>query len=302
MRDACRLLLALLGAVLGIVLAAGIAEASSFTLTYSTGDCSGSASGSTSLSFNSALTPTCTGAATTTVGANASLTTLQLYLDSSGTTSAGRFAEIRIQDTITVTGGTGTGTLVFDWTFDGVIDAGNFMFSQISMSNLGGAAFADFRACGAGSNVPICAYDTPGGIQPATPHTVASSETRSLSLTFTYDVPFAVDWRVFALTMDASCAYLGGACGAPPQTGTGTVDFFNTMTLQPLTVFNSSGGLDTGASVVSDSGFQYSTAAPAAVPEPGSSLLLGAGLVAIAQQVRKRRRTANRTRESSREN
>src|SRR5436190_15904412 len=148
---------------------------SEITISYNAGDgCSGSTTSAT-------YSTTCTGTlgAVTTVAADASLTVLKLGLDSAGTWpigAGGAFAQIRVTDTITVTGGTGSGTLIWVWAMDGTLDASDIFLSQVYLDNLGGAAFADFRACGAhyAQGVSfLCAYDAtpnpPGGTRVAQP-------------------------------------------------------------------------------------------------------------------------------------
>jgi len=69
---------------------------------------------------------------TTIVEAQASLAVVKLHLESTGqTTVSGKSALIRVIDTLTVTGGTGSGTLVWSWAMDGTLDASDGIFSQV---------------------------------------------------------------------------------------------------------------------------------------------------------------------------
>src|SRR5437773_4305471 len=122
---------------------------SEITISYNAGDgCSGSTTSATYFT-------TCAGATfgeVTTVAAEASLTVVKLGLDSAGLFPAAHpynAVQVRVTDTITVTGGTGSGTLIWVWAIDGTLDASDIFLSAIDLSNLGGGAFADFRACGA---------------------------------------------------------------------------------------------------------------------------------------------------------
>jgi hypothetical protein len=227
------------------------------------------------------------------VAADASLSLLKLFLDSSGTFPVGSpFASstIRIQDTLTISGGTGSGTLIWDWAFDGTLDASDGFYSQISVSNLGGGVFADYRACG--NNVQfgssICVADAapnpPGGLVGAQPHEVVSAN-RSISIPFVFGTPLDVDWQLSA-AIASGCTF-GNNCNNP-SVGGGVVDFFNTLQLQPIMVLDSSGVQVGGASALSTSGFSYAVApaapVPSPVPEPASLLLLGTGLAAVVRR------------------
>jgi Dockerin type I domain len=244
---------------------------SGITLSYDAGDgCSGSVNNPAySGPLPLMLATTCVGAtlgASTTVAAEASLTVLKLYLDSAGTTiEPQRFAQVRVTDTITVTGGSGSGTLVWNWALDGSLAAGDGFYSQVYLDNLGGAAFADFRACG--DNVQfgssICYFDAapnpPGGLRFAQPHE-SVNETRSISVPFVFGVPLTVDWRLH-IVIGSGCI-AGNSCSTP-QSLSGTVDFFNTVNtarVQPLQVLDSAGKPVPGASALSESGFQYAIA------------------------------------------
>jgi hypothetical protein len=234
------------------------------TISYNAGDgCSGS---TTSATFSA----TCTGAtlgAVTTVAAEASLTFLKLSLDSAGTSTA-KSAEVRVTDTITVTGGSGSGTLVWVWAMDGTldaVDAGAGSFSQVYLSNFGGGAFADFRACAydpaiAGVAATVCAFDAspnpPGGIRLSQPHETVNA-TRSISIPFVFGTPLTMDWRLTAAVLSIGQAVLPG----PAQDSAGTVDFFNTLQLQPLLLLDGSGAQVPGGSVLSNSGFSYAVVA-----------------------------------------
>jgi len=133
-------------------------------------------------------------------------------------------------------------------------------FPKSIFSNLGGGAFADFRACGLNVQFgrDICVFDAapdpPGGLRGAQPHETVD-ETKSLSIPFTFGVPLNVDWRLQA-TIGDGCSY-GNNCNFPAYSVGGNVDFFNTAQLQPLVVLDSGGSQIFGASALSTSGFSY---------------------------------------------
>ena len=86
------------------------------------------------------------------------------------------------------------------------------------------------------------------------------NETRSISVPFVFGVPLTVDWRLH-MVIGSGCSF-GNNCNTP-QSGSGTVDFFNnvnTVRVQPLQVLDSAGKPVPGASALSESGFQYAIA------------------------------------------
>ncbi|MCC6392385.1 MAG: PEP-CTERM sorting domain-containing protein [Bryobacterales bacterium] len=224
----------------------------------------------------------------------ATLTTMSLRLDGTGP-GFFKWAQVRVEDTITVTGGSGAGTLTWHFAMNGTLDAGDLATgSMVYLDGLGGAAFADFRACGGGTTVfgERCSFDNipnpPGGIRAAQPHE-AVNDIRSISIPFVFGVPLSIDWRFHEVVYNGcvnfnSCSPASVVSGVVGSSGAG---LFN-VNLLPLEVVNTNGSQASGAVVMSDSGFSYATEAE--IPEPSSLLLLVTGLVVCVGLVSRRAR------------
>jgi hypothetical protein len=82
----------------------------------------------------------------------------------------------------------------------------------------------------------------------------------------------------------------GDACLTPTTgTGSGTADFYNTMTLTGLLPKDANGNPVLDAQFSSGSGTQYSLNGVKPVPEPGSLLLFGTGMAVMALAYKRRR-------------
>jgi len=216
------------------------------------------------------------------VNAEANLTTLKLYLSYDATfvpgfpPATGAGATINMLDLITVTGGTGNGTLLMSWDVDGTLTAPTsfvpYLGQNVSLAvmyvPLVSPSLAVAGWCQDNPSNPFSSCEGFGIVGPNVAQTV------NLSIPFVFGVPLATQLQFQA----------GTGIG-------GLVDFFNTASLQALQVFDSNGTQIQNASVLSDSGFSYAVAgAPTSVPEPASLLLLGTGLLGMSAFRYRRRR------------
>jgi hypothetical protein len=198
---------------------------------------------------------------------SASLTEINVYADLTITDGLNLTSRIiadtiaQTFDTIVITGGTGAGTLSFAYEVSG--------------------------DSGLGGNIPGCIEDFDcsfltlqiTGNSIVTFDTFTGDGELSGSIPFVFGQPFQFDVYAEAIAQIKRLSPMGTF---------NATDFFNTITLQPFTVFNSDGTLATDALVVSTSGFQYSTA----IPEPSVLALLAAGFGVLAWH---RRRSVNQT-------
>jgi hypothetical protein len=90
---------------------------------------------------------------------------------------------------------------------------------------------------------------------------------------------------VLDLESVAICNFIGG--GGPTTTCNASSDFLDTVAITGAQVYDSSGNLVNGATLVSDTGFNPN-AIPSTVPEPGSFLLFGTGLVGVVSLMRRK--------------
>jgi len=118
------------------------------------------------------------------------------------------------------------------------------------------------------------------------------------SFEFTYGEPFRLDLCLGAATgrgiipaIEPGSGHLTTFLCAPGRIsgsgggGTGTADFFNSLTLSGLTVTDSFGTPANGAQFTSESGTQYGPSGVVQAPEPGSLLQLASGLVMMLAMI-----------------
>jgi len=71
------------------------------------------------------------------------------------------------------------------------------------------------------------------------------------------------------------------SCGANFSTCSATADFLDPLAITGASVYDANGNLVSGATLVSDSGFNPNAGSPVPTPEPGSLPLLAAGLMGL---------------------
>jgi hypothetical protein len=89
---------------------------------------------------------------------------------------------------------------------------------------------------------------------------------------------------VLALEAEVICSSVGGG---DSTTCNASSDFIDTVAITGAQVYDSSGNLVNGATLVSDTGFNPN-AIPSTVPEPGSVLLFGPGLAGLVRLMRRK--------------
>ena len=163
-----------------------------------------------------------------------------------GTLYSWASATASFDDNLTVSGGTGTGYFLADFTVDGTRDASGDAFSTSGLywSNLPGGV--------------------PGNLQSGV-HTYEGTT----PIQFTYGTPFA-----FHAEMISNIIFAFGGFG------TGLADFSNTARLSAVHVLDASGNPVTNFTLTSASGHQYLQP----VPEPATLAALGLGIAAIMRR------------------
>lgn len=185
----------------------------------------------------------------------ASETSLRSYADINRTGATGRLisGSLSQSDTmLTVSGGSGTGSLQFQIDLTGHAGPGLGVGHPPDINSANLLVYGD-------TGTPLFTLDTQG------------NATLAGAIPFTFGVAFA-----FHIYLEAFAEL-----GAGASTIFSVTDFYNTAVLAPFVVLDSTGAALSGVSALSDAGYSYQIRTPAAVPEPASLLLLGAGLAGL---------------------
>jgi hypothetical protein len=209
-------------------------------------------------------------------------------LSSQGTRDAFALAGMVDQLTLSALGVTGTGTLDLSFLLEGELagtgGGGGAMFAGVAWGQ-------NSELLGSGNQFQVFQYATSGphaGALPSAPVVVSP-------ITFEWGQPFYLQMVLAVgagtpVTSLLDCNH-GDACLTPISgTGSGTADFYNTMLLSGLIPRDANGDPVLNAQFSSGSGSTYSLDGIVAqpVPEPGSLLLLGTGVMALAHKRRRR--------------
>jgi hypothetical protein len=147
------------------------------------------------------------------------------------------------------------GILLLDYALDGTISASGRVLDSASV----------FVEVEAGSQQTY--------LSPLYTSSVNGSFAIPTSFAFTYGQPFGL---VFELE---EVSFIGLSTNyATNASGTGSVNFGDTLILSGITAENSSGGAVSGATITSVSGTQYGPTGVVISPEPSSAVLLALGL------------------------
>lgn len=203
---------------------------------------------------------------------------------SDGFTLAGSQAGARQIETMTFGGASGAGVYRPTFTIDGSLFSVGRTDSEIEFGYAAGAGprYMSFRIQ---NNRGSFSFYANGGYQASLPGmtvtgdlvngvTVAGSTTFSMDIPIVFGVALDVNFQMWAATLPASNVNLLTASA-------GNVSFLSSAKLTGIQVLNASGQALNAFSISAGSGTLYGPGGVTAVPEPGSSLLMTAGLLTL---------------------
>lgn len=185
-------------------------------------------------------------------------------------------------ESFTFSGATGGGLFRATFTLDGTLLTTGRTDNQIQFSYAvdGGPVFSVFRLQDSRGDVTLL---TPAGYVPSLPGITvggsnASGQTIGGRTSFQVDVPMV--WgQPFEFTTMLWAGTLPSSSVGQPGPSSGSASFLTTLRLTGIEIFDSSGHPVPGFGVTAGSGTPYGPAG--VVPEPGSAVLLLAGLGAL---------------------
>jgi len=198
-------------------------------------------------------------------------------------TVAGAQAGARQIESLTINGGSGNGTYRQTFTLDGSLFNVGRADSEIEFGYSVDSAPTRMAFRITNQRDGVIGLYANGGFQAALPGMAVTGDlangfTVAGSTTFSFDVPIVfgvaqdIGLTLWAATLPSSSAGLLSASG-------GDASFFSSARLTGIEVFDSSGQALSNFTITSGSGTLYGPGGVVAVPEPGTALLLCAGLL-----------------------
>ena len=233
------------------------------------------------------------------VGAATNLVTTfsggQPIANSGGLASA--TALLQVTDSLAIIDGPTTGSLRFIFQPDGFVDASAFGFANPGVNRAGSQV--ELALSGLSSEVPFVRVSADAAAGLGGGQSTTNGRLNAFDSPFHFDRVFQFNSFTLILRLEANAfSQLSCVPEGPTTTSNCTAlasaAYFNTLTLGAIEVYDLNGVLDPDAFVRGASGITYNNTLvtpPAAVPEPATLLLFGAGASYFAARRSRRPRT-----------